>query len=164
MLCHQYYYYEVIESKFDIFLDIADISATDSSYIQEAYSKVSHLLNYELRANQPCKETTFDNNIHNLQLALANLSTMADPMAGMGGLDSPGSQCESIYQMLTGVGRELTPPIKFTDQDEIPQVPLGQDSPLVIYHFIHPSYTLKYLMAVILSQTIPLQAKWIRIP
>lgn len=83
-------------------------------------------------------ETQFDPSVATLQLALSNLATMTDPSAGTGGLDSPESQYEAIFQVLTGDGRELTPPVNYTDLGEISQVSLGQLYPTVIYHFTHP--------------------------
>lgn len=83
-------------------------------------------------------ETIFDPSPASLELALENLVNMTDPSIGTGGQDTPESQYEAIFQVLTGEGRELTPPINFTDLGELTPTSLNQDSPMVIYHFTHP--------------------------
>ncbi len=76
-------------------------------------------------------ETTFDPNPANLIAALGLLSQQF-------GADSPESQYEAIYQVLTGAGRDLTPPVNYTGAGEIPPVSLNQQFPMVIYHFTFP--------------------------
>lgn len=76
-------------------------------------------------------ETTFDPNISNLTTALGLLTQKV-------GGDEPESQYEAIYQVLTGAGRDLTPPINYTGPGDIPPVSLGQLYPMVIYHFTYP--------------------------
>lgn len=76
-------------------------------------------------------ETTFHPDPANLIAALGLISPH-------NGDDSPESQYEAIFQVLTGAGRDLTPPVNFTDPGEIPPVALGQLFPMVIYHFTFP--------------------------
>jgi|GEM_PF-1715710 len=76
-------------------------------------------------------ETTFSADPANLPAALALLTQK-------GGSDSPESQYEAIYQVLTSSGRDLAPPINYTGPGEIPPVSLGRLYPMVIYHFTYP--------------------------
>jgi hypothetical protein len=76
-------------------------------------------------------ETTFNSNPANLAAALALLTQQ------IGG-DTPESQYEAIYQVLTGAGRDLSPPVNYTGPGEIPPVSLNQLFPMVIYHFTFP--------------------------
>lgn len=76
-------------------------------------------------------EATFDSNITNLSAALAALPQLF-------GADNPESQYEAIYQVLTGEGRDLSPPVNYSGTGEIAPIPLGQLYPMVIYHFTYP--------------------------
>lgn len=76
-------------------------------------------------------ETTFNSNPANLAAALALLTQQ------IGG-DTAESQYEAIYQVLTGAGRDLSPPVNFSGPGEIPPVSLNQLFPMVIYHFTFP--------------------------
>ena len=76
-------------------------------------------------------ETTFTTSVANLTAALNALTNQY-------GADSKESQYEAIYQVLTGSGRDLTPPVNYTGPGEIPPVSLGQLFPMVIYHFTYP--------------------------
>lgn len=76
-------------------------------------------------------ETTFDPNPANLAAALALLTQQ------FGG-DTPESQYEAIYQVLTGAGRDLAGPVNYTGPGEIPPVSLNQLFPMVIYLFTFP--------------------------
>lgn len=76
-------------------------------------------------------ETTLNANPANLAAALALLTQQF-------GADTPESQYEAIYQVLTGAGRDLSPPVNYTGPGEIPPVSLGQLYPMVIYHFTYP--------------------------
>jgi hypothetical protein len=76
-------------------------------------------------------ETTFNSNPANLAAALTLL------VQQFGG-DTPESQYEAIYQVLTGAGRDLAAPVNYTGPGEIPPVSLGQLYPMVIYHFTFP--------------------------
>ena len=76
-------------------------------------------------------ETTFNPNPANLTAALGLLTQQF-------GSDTPESQYEAIYQVLTGAGRDLTLPVNYSDPGEIPPVSLGQLYPMVIYHFTFP--------------------------
>ncbi len=76
-------------------------------------------------------ETVFDPDPANLAAALALLTQQF-------GNDTPESQYEAIFQVLTGSGRDLTPPVNYVDPGEIPPTPLGQLFPMVIYHFTFP--------------------------
>ena len=77
-------------------------------------------------------ESVFDPNPANLPVVLNNID-----ITQIGG-DSPESQYEAIWQVLTGEGRDLTAPLNFGDIGEFPPVPIGQLHPMVIYHFTHP--------------------------
>lgn len=76
-------------------------------------------------------ETTFDPDPTNLAATLAAIPPR------IGG-DTPESQYEAIYQVLTGAGRDLSGANNFIDPGEIPPVGLGQLYPMVIYHFTYP--------------------------
>lgn len=76
-------------------------------------------------------ETTFSANPANLPAALALLTQKF-------GADEPESQYEAIYQVLTGSGRDLAPPINYNGPGEIPPVGLNRLYPMVIYHFTFP--------------------------
>ena len=76
-------------------------------------------------------ETAFTPNIGTLQTALAALTSKF-------GSDSPESQYEAIYQVLTGEGRDLSLPINMSGPGEISASSLGQINPMVIYHFTFP--------------------------
>jgi hypothetical protein len=76
-------------------------------------------------------ETTLNPNPANLAAALALLTQQF-------GSDEPESQYEAIYQVLTGAGRDLTPPVNYSGTGEIPPVSLNQQFPMVIYHFTFP--------------------------
>jgi hypothetical protein len=76
-------------------------------------------------------ETTFSADPANLPVALALLTQKF-------GADDPESQYEAIYQVLTGNGRDLAPPINYTGPGEIPPVSLNRLYPMVIYHFTFP--------------------------
>jgi hypothetical protein len=69
---------------------------------------------------------------------IANLQTALSGLTNEFGNDAPESQYEAIFQVLTGSGRELTPPVNYTDAGEIQPVSLGQLFPMAIYHFTWP--------------------------
>jgi len=77
-------------------------------------------------------ESVFDPNVANLPTTLGNIDT--SPIGG----DTPESQYEAIWQVMTGEGRDLTAPINYGDAGEFPPLPLGQLFPMVIYHFTFP--------------------------
>lgn len=72
----------------------------------------------------------------------ALLQTTLGNMGQEWGYDDSESQYEAIYQALqispTNAGRDLTPPVNYSDLGEIPQTTLGQSYPMVIYHFTWP--------------------------
>jgi len=76
-------------------------------------------------------ESVFDSDITNLISALSALTQQF-------GNDTPESQYEAIYQVLTGEGRDLSGGLNYIDPGEIPPVSLGQLFPMVIYHFTYP--------------------------
>ena len=77
-------------------------------------------------------ETVFTPDPDDLVLALDLLTQQ------IGG-DDPESQYEAVYQVLTGAGRDLVPPVNYdVSLGEIPPVGLGQLYPMVIYHFTFP--------------------------
>lgn len=76
-------------------------------------------------------ESVFDTDITDLITALAALTQQY-------GADTPESQYEAIYQVLTGEGRDLSGGLNYIDAGEIPPVSLGQLFPMVIYHFTYP--------------------------
>lgn len=76
-------------------------------------------------------ESTLSSNPNDLSAALALLTQQ-------GGLDEPESQYEAIFQVLTGSGRDLAPPVNFNGPGEVPPTSLGRLFPMVIYHFTFP--------------------------
>lgn len=76
-------------------------------------------------------ETTLSGDPNNLPAALALLSQQF-------GSDSPESQYEAIYQVLTGAGRDLADPVNFNGPGEVPPTNIGRLFPMVIYHFTFP--------------------------
>ena len=76
-------------------------------------------------------ESVLSDDPADLMVALGTLSSK------FGG-DEAESQYEAIYQVLTGEGRDLTPPVNYTGPGEIAPSTLGQMNPMVIYHFTYP--------------------------
>jgi Thrombospondin type 3 repeat len=76
-------------------------------------------------------ESVLSSNTADLTAALAALTSMY-------GMDTPESQYEAIYQVLTGEGRDLQAPVNFSGPGEIAPSTLGQMYPMVIYHFTFP--------------------------
>ncbi len=73
-------------------------------------------------------ESSLSSSLSELQSGIANITNL-----GMVGGDVAESQYEAIYQVLTGAGRVLGGSVG----DIAPQ-PLGQQNPMVIYHFTFP--------------------------
>ncbi len=76
-------------------------------------------------------ESTFSPNVADLTTALGMLTQEY-------GANGAESQYEAIWQVLTGSGRDLIPPVNYTGPGEIPPVSLGQLYPMAIYHFTFP--------------------------
>lgn len=78
-------------------------------------------------------ESTLSPSLSALQNGLSNITNL-----GLIGGDTAESQYEAIYQVLTGAGRDLSGAVDYSGTGEFPPQPLGQQNPMVIYHFTWP--------------------------